>query len=246
MTETLLVAACASFLLAGTVKGLTGLGLPIAAVGILSHFTDPRTAISLIIIPIFVSNIWQMRRQGLFLQSLRNYWPLTLALIGVLGVTVVATSRVDSDWLLIVIGIAIAGFSLISLGYTPPALAPRLDRPIQVITGVAAGILGGLTGIWGPPLVMYLMARRVDKEEFVRASGLLLFAGGIPLAAGYVHAGQLDGERALLSLGLVIPTLLGFAVGEVLRKRLDSEQFRKLILLFFLIVGLNLVRRAIW
>ena len=246
MTETLLIAATASFLLAGTVKGLTGLGLPIVAVGVLAHFTDPRTAISLIIIPIFMSNIWQMRRQGHFLEALRNYWPLALTLMLILGVTVVATSKLDSGWLLLLIGIVIAGFSLVSLGYSPPALPRHFDRAAQIVTGVVAGFLGGLTGIWGPPLVMYLLARRVDKEEFVRASGILLFAGGIPLAAGYVHAGQFDGDRAILSLGMVVPTLLGFAVGEALRRHLNTEQFRKLILLFFLFVGINLVRRALW
>ena len=89
MTDTLLIAATVSFLLAGTVKGLTGLGLPIVAVGVLAHFTDPRTAISLIIVPIFMSNIWQMRRQGNFIEALRNYWPLALTLTLILGVTVV-------------------------------------------------------------------------------------------------------------------------------------------------------------
>ena len=246
MNEILIIAACASFLLAGVVKGLTGLGLPIVAVGVLAHFTDPRTAISLIIFPIFLSNIWQMRRQGNFRGALRNYWPLALSLMLFLAVTVVSTNKLDSGWLLLLIGFVIAGFSLVSLGYTPPALPPRLDRAAQIGTGTVAGFLGGLTGIWGPPLVMYLLASRVDKEEFVRASGLLLFAGGIPLAAGYVYAGQFDGDRALLSLGMVVPTLLGFAVGEALRRHLDTEQFRKLILLFFLVVGLNLIRRAVW
>ena len=139
MTEALIFVAITSFLLAGLVKGVTGLGTPIVAVGILAHFTDPRTAISLIIAPTFLVNIWQMYRQGHFLANLRNYWPLAFALMLFLGVTVVTTQKVDSEWLLIVIGVVIAGFSSMNLFYTPPALPERFDRVAQVITGVVAG-----------------------------------------------------------------------------------------------------------
>ena len=34
-----------------------------------------------------------------------------------------------------------------------------------------AGVLGGLSSIWSPPVAMYLLARNVSKIEFIGATG---------------------------------------------------------------------------
>ena len=49
-----------SFLTAGTVKGITGMGLPTVAMGILGAFTSPTMAAALLLIPSLVTNVWQM------------------------------------------------------------------------------------------------------------------------------------------------------------------------------------------
>lgn len=55
MIELLLVGAVV-FVLAGSVKGLVGIGLPTAAISMLTMVIDPRTAIALGLVPIVVSN----------------------------------------------------------------------------------------------------------------------------------------------------------------------------------------------
>ena len=49
-----------TFLLAGIVKGVTGMGLPTLAMGLLGAVMPPVTAASLLIVPSFVTNIWQL------------------------------------------------------------------------------------------------------------------------------------------------------------------------------------------
>jgi len=78
----------------------------------------------------------------------------------------------------------------------------------------------------------------------VRASGLLLFVGSVPLLLGYWQNGLMTRELGLMSLTMIVPTLLGFSVGEVVRRRVDAARFQKLILFFFLLMGLNLIRRS--
>ena len=127
-----------------------------------------------------------------------------------------------------------------------PRLPPHLDRPAQIIAGAVAGVLGGLSGIWAAPLVFYLTARQVDKDEFIRATGLLILLGSVPLAIGYLQQGFLTQSYALIGALLILPTLLGFTLGERLRKNWSTETFRKVFLYLFLILGLNLLRRGMF
>lgn len=47
------------FILAGCVKGVIGLGLPIVSLGLLAVTLDLTTAMALMIIPAFLANLWQ-------------------------------------------------------------------------------------------------------------------------------------------------------------------------------------------
>ena len=118
------------------------------------------------------------------------------------------------------------------------------DRLAQVIAGGVAGSIGGVTSIWSPPMVIYLLGRGADKDDFVRLAGFIILVGTVPLTAGYWHAGLLTRELAWSSLAMVVPVLAGFAIGEKLRHSLNPMVFRRVVLVYFFLMGLNLVRRA--
>ena len=232
------------FLLAGTIKGVVGIGLPIAAVGLLSQFIEPRMAILMAIFPIVVGNIWQVYRSGNVLPTLKRFGVFAVTLAITLFVTTLFVHGISTEILVFALGVMIVLFAVTNLAFTPPALPARHDRAGQIVAGIASGISGGLTAIWGPPMVIYFLARRLDKDEFIRASGLLFLCGSIPLLAGYVNNGMITSDTALLSALMVVPTLVGFAIGEQLRRRLDASRFRTAVLVMFLIMGLNLLREA--
>jgi uncharacterized membrane protein YfcA len=48
-----------TFVLAGTIKGIAGLGLPTVSLGILSLVFDLETAMALLLVPSFATNLWQ-------------------------------------------------------------------------------------------------------------------------------------------------------------------------------------------
>lgn len=95
-------------------------------------------------------------------------------------------------------------------------------------------------------MAMYLAAKGVDKDEFIRATGFMISVGSLPLVAAYAQIGFLTGPLAGLSFAMLIPTLIGFSLGEMLRNRMSVEAFRNAILVLFVVLGLNLIRRAIW
>lgn len=215
-----------------------------AAVGLLASLVDPRLAISLVVFPIMVTNFWQMVRGGNILRSARRYGLFVIVLMISMGLVTIVAGRVSAKTLTGVIGAVIILFSLTSLFAAVPHLPDRFDKAGQVAAALACGIIGGLTAIWSPPMAIYFLARRLDKDEFVAASGFLIFFSSLPLALGYWKAGLLTGPLALTSAGMCIPAIAGFTVGEQIRARLSGDRFRTLVLVLFLILGINLIRRA--
>ncbi|RZW11826.1 MAG: sulfite exporter TauE/SafE family protein [Rhodobacteraceae bacterium] len=233
------------FLIAGTVKGIAGVGLPMTALGILTLETDPRTAIALSMAPILLANLWQFLNAGGAVAAIRRYLPFLVVMVVGIPLTIALTAGASEATLFGALG----AMFLFHVALTATRWAPRIpdaaDTPAQIGFGAAAGVLGGLVSLWLPAIVIYLGARNVSKDEFVRATGLLLFAGSLPLVAGYWREGFLTGPLAAASALMLVPTLLGMTLGAKVRGRLSEAAFKQILLVVFVVIGLNLIRRAI-
>lgn len=206
---------------------------------------DAREAIALAIIPMVLLNAWQIHRSGRLVESWRRFRLVAITTcIGIAAVALLAVN-VSTAVVTLMLGVVTVAFALVGLASRVPALPPRFDRSAQIGCGIASGVIGGLAGVWAPPVVIYLSSIRLDKDEFVAASGLLLFLGSVVLAASYATNGLLSGRQAMTGLALVVPALSGFALGERLRARLGGDGFRRAVLVFFLIMGMNLIRRSL-
>lgn len=231
---------------AGVAKGTLGIGLPTIAISLMSQVLDPRLAITLTLGALLFTNLQQTWRAGGFLGSLRRYAPYWMTLGVAITLSAVFAQGLSSRALLGVMGGGVVVFTLAQLLVHPPALPASWDRLAQVGAGLLSGLMGGVTAIWGPPILMYLLAARAQKDEFVRATGALLTLGAIPLIAAYTWQGLLWGDRAFWSFTLALPAMAGFALGERLRTHLDPSRFNMAVLVMFLALGLNLLRRGIW
>lgn len=245
-TVSIILIAGSAFLVGGTIKGLVGIGLPTAAITLMTLSLDPRTAITLILCPMVVANLWQVFRGGHIRRTAKRYGPFaTVLFIGVL-LTALGTQNASDRLLLAVLGGAVIFFVAVSWRNMLPPIPEAYDTRAQLGFGLVAGVIGGIASAWAPPMVMYLTAKRVDKDEFVRATGFLITAGSLPLIIAYIYLGFMTGPLATMSAAMMAPTLIGFSLGEILRRRLSAEGFKAAVLLTFLILGLNMLRRAIW
>lgn len=237
--------AILAFFLAGSVKGTVGIGLPTASVALLSQAVDVKVAVATVVVPSIAANIWQVRRAGDAGGAVRRYLAFILCLVAVIAVvSTFATANLSTEALLAALGAVVLLFAVTNLAIRVPSIPTRFDRLAQIVLGAASGAIGGLTSIWAPTMVAYLLARRVGKDEFIRATGVMILLGNLPLAAGFWAAGLLDAPLAAFSAAMILPALAGMALGERLRSRLDGERFRTVVLVFFLLIGLNLIRRA--
>jgi len=192
------------------------------------------------------TNLWQVWRTRSHSHRALAFWPLALTMtLGIVGFSLIAPS-VSISGVTLILGITVLVFAAVSLWREIPQLSPRYDKPAQVTAGLTSGLMGGLTGVWAPPIIVYMSAMRVDKTTFVAVIGVLLSIGSAALAVSYQSNGLLTQEQAIASLLLIIPAVLGFSVGEKLRDSLDEERFRRWVLIFFLLMGANLIRKAVF
>ncbi len=137
---------------------MLGFGMPLTAMSLLSAFLDVPTAAALNVLPMLCANLFQANRGGLFVATLRRFWPLLIALaIGTwIGATLVVT--LDTRWLLGTLGTIVVLFSAIQYLHPHLRLPTRFERLMGTATGLVAGVIGGLTTVHGPPLIMYATA----------------------------------------------------------------------------------------
>jgi uncharacterized membrane protein YfcA len=232
--ETALLVALA-FLVAGIIKGVLGLGLPAILMVSLTLFMPPLEALPLILLPSFLVNVVQYIRGPAPIKTARDY--AVFAVTAFVVVVFVATNlrRYPEDLLLVAIGIAMILFAVPGLFGWRFSIGP--GSIWQVVCGIAAGIIGGVSAIWAPAVATYLMGRNVGKDDFVGASGFLFMTNSVALGIALGSVNLLGAELVLPSMvGLGI-ALIGFRLGELIRTRINTETFRKMILIAFLFMG---------
>lgn len=221
-----------------------GIGLPVAAVALMTQFIDPKLAIALMVFPILFANSWQFYRAKNHLLIIKEYWLLAATIFISLSITTTFTTKISATALTTFIGIVIVVFAITNLLFKPPSISERADKPMQVLFGTVAGITGGLTAVLSPSISMYLIGRNAEKDQFVNVSGFIFLVGCIPLTLGFLYNGLLTPTITLQSTAMIIPTLMGYTLGEIIRKHINPKHFKKLILIFFLVMGANLIRKS--
>ena len=237
----------AALIVGGIVKGIVAIGLPIVTIAILLNFMPPMTVLAIVVLPIVITNLWQSARAGNLMEPVRRFWTMTVCFVIFLFIGARLVVELDTRVLFGVLGICVAIFSAISL-LRPRVhpLRPRTEKWAGPLAGVLGGLLGGVSTIWGPPMMMYLMMLKLDKDTWVRTIGLVWFCGSVPLAIAYWRNGILNPDNFWLSAYACVPSMIGIRIGETLRDRINQETFRKVLLVILFIIGLNLIRRAVF
>jgi uncharacterized protein len=233
------------FLLAGAVKGVTGMGLPTVAMGALGATMPAAAAASLLVVPSFVTNVWQLLAGPSFA---RLAWRLSFMMIGIL-IGTIAGSRMltDANTSLTTIGLggALAIYALSGLLVRTWKVPSSAERWLSPLVGLTTGLVTGGTGVFVIPAVPYLQALDLDREDLIQALGLSFTVSTIALAIGLARGGALgthDLTASVLALG---PALLGMWVGQVARRRINAATFRRWFLICLLLLGIELIARPL-
>ena len=116
-----------TFLAAGLVKGVTGMGLHTVAMGLLGTVMPPALAAAMLIIPSFVTNVWQLFAGPATARLLRRLW---LMMLGIVLGTVGGASllvRVEPKWSGLALGIALVAYAAYALISPPLSIPSRTE-----------------------------------------------------------------------------------------------------------------------
>jgi uncharacterized protein len=239
------VVATLTFLVAGCVKGVIGLGLPTVSMGLLSLVMAPAKAASLLIVPSFVTNVWQLAAGGSFGQLARRLWPMLAGVVlGTLAGTGLLTGS-HAGQAAIALGLMLMLYALLGLTSMRFSVNPAVEWQLGPLIGVLTGLVTAATGVFVIPAVPYLGALNLDKEDMIQALGLSFTVSTIALALGLAIGGAFDFGDVGASTAAVAPALLGMAAGGVLRGRFSEKTFRRVFFGGLLVLGAYLASRAL-
>ncbi len=143
------------------------------------------------------------------------------------------------------LGILIALFAIYSLLARDAFHLKREHRPLLLLSGFLAGILGGAFGMNGPPLVVYGSLRGWSPQQF-RATLQAYFLPASALGMiGYWSAGLCTPtvmREFLLSVPVMLPAVF---VGRAINHRFSGTAFLKYVYWGLLLIGVILFVEAV-
>ncbi len=231
--------------LGGIAKGISGVALPLVAIAVALFFVDVPASLAMIAMSLVVTNLWQMASIGDVRKPIKRFWPLILSFVVSLYLGSRLINVLDGNVLFGVIGVIAIIFALMQF-WQPSGnpLGPVAEKVFGPVAGLIGGVLGGLTSIWGPPMIIYLFLLRLPKDVFVQTITTLYLLGAVPLVFFYYINGIFDGDRFWLSLVMCVPALAGIILGNKIRNHINEALFKRVLLAVLFIIGLNMIRRA--
>ena len=239
--------SCGVMLLAGFTKGAIGFAMPMVAMALLPTVMPVQMALAALIIPVLVTNVQMSLRQGVrpALDSGRRFWRIIA--MTALGIAISAPFVVllPQQAMFLMLGATVLLFSAVQFSGWTPDIPPRLRNPVEYAMGLAGGLFGGVSGIWGPLTVTYLLAIRVEKREMLRVMSVVFTLGAVVFTLSHLRSGVLNVQTGTFSAVLLIPSVLGMWLGYMVQDRLDQALFRRLTILMLCLTALNLLRRGL-
>jgi uncharacterized protein len=246
MTDPMLMFIAAALLLAGFVKGALGLGLPTVSVGLLAVAMPPGRALAIVIVPAVVTNIWQTF-VGRYLRDIaRRLWPLMLGTVIGICLNAAALSHPSTGFGNIALGVLLVVYAVIGLSKFAFTVAPKNEKWVGGIVGLATGLISAATGIQVVPSVPYMQAIGLEKDELIQALGVFFTVATITLAFNLTSSGLLSTATALPGAIAMACAFIGMYLGQAARSKMPAETFRRVFLIAMILLGVYLAGTAVY
>lgn len=225
------------------VRGYSGFGMGLMIIPLLSLVLAPQDAV--IIVLIFGVTVALRQLPGLWAHI--DWRGLKLLLPTAILTTPIGT------WLLglasptaLRLGLSVAVLMVACLFLVGFRLPGTPTRPTVAATGALAGVMNGVAGLSGPPLV-FLYLTRTDSLSVGRATLIAFFFVTDAAALAFAAFGGLVERDTAFSALLLIPFLLaGVFLGERAFRGTSPQRFRQVVLWLLVLTGIVGALRALW
>lgn len=206
---------------AGIVRGFAGFGTALIFVPVANIFLEPKQVITVIALTGIASTAGLLPRA--WRQGNRGE-------VGLLVLAAILTVPVGLLLLEMLDKVAVRWFVTVVAGGTLAALVAGwrfsgvVSLPVLLTIGALAGVIGGLTGLTGPVIILFYLAGQ-SVAQSVRANTILFLAAlDVVLVSNLVVGGAVTWDLLALALVLAVPyfttTMVGQAVFDPRHERL--------------------------
>jgi uncharacterized membrane protein YfcA len=234
-----------TFLLAGTVKGVIGLGLPTVSLAILTVAIDLPSAMVLLLVPSFVTNLWQASVGGNAGLLFRRLWPFLLPAGLCVWIGALALQRIDLALLSVLLGILLIVYAAVSLAGLRFTVNLPQQSWVGPLTGLVNGLLTGMTGSFVVPGVIYLNAIGLTRDQLIQGMGILFTLSTLALALSLGQHDMLDGDQIAASSVALLPAIVGMIIGQRIRRSISELAFRRIFFYSLLVLGIYIALTAL-
>jgi uncharacterized protein len=234
-----------TFLIAGVVKGLIGLGMPTVSLALLTASVGLPHAMALLLVPSFVTNVWQAvagRNTRLILARLWLFLVMAAASVWI-GAAILA--RVNVTLLSALLGTLLLIYAVLNLGGVRVLVSRDRETWLSPLAGLLNGVLTGMIGSFIVPGVLFLQALGFARDELIQAMAMLFTVSTVALTLALGSNGLLSPELGVLSSIAVIPAVIGMLIGQWLGERMPDAMFRRAFFIGLLILGAYIVAQTI-
>lgn len=234
----------AVFLLAYTVRGMSGFGAGLIAVPLLAFVLPLQTVLpvaSLLVFVLFVFLTIRDRREVMW-QEIRVLGPPTA--IGVVAGLALFTS-LDNRMLMKLLGAFLVCYAVYMVVVQYVGLPQlRISRRVAVVIGFFGAFFDTLFGGGGGTLVViYMHSKGVTGMPFRATLAMLWFIEMVVRMAGFTVSGYYTPE-VLLLVALMLPVMwAGTWIGERIGNRVSAETFSKIVSALLGASGLSLLAK---
>lgn len=209
--------------LAGIVRGFTGFGTALIFVPVAGIFLPPEVVVGVITLTGIASTSALLPRAWSHADR-REVGILAFAALVTVPLGLWLMARLDPvsiRWV-----VAAVGTGTLAALITGWRFSGQVGRPMLVAIGALAGVIGGLTGLTGPVVILFYLAGQAVAQS-VRANTILFLAAlDVVIVVNLLLRGAINGQIFLLALILAVPYFITSLFGQSLFDPRNERLYR--------------------
>ncbi len=246
LSSELLIVAAFIFFFAAFIHGSIGFGFPMVATPLLALVTDIHTAIILTLIPTLLVNLASIVSEGNILHALRCHLPLALLAMAGSAIGTLALIFTNSHVFEALLGLVIIAYLLserIKIDLSWVCIYPRLSK---IFFGISAGILGGLTNVMAPILIIYSLESKHTKSEIIQASNFSFMFGKTVQLVLFSIYGKYNLSEISTSLIMLVVVSLALYIGIKIKNNINVNTYKRVLRIFLSVLAMTLIIKVVY
>jgi uncharacterized membrane protein YfcA len=234
-----------TFFIAGITKGVLGLGLPSISLAFLTVLIDLHTAMALLLVPSFITNLYQgcVGSNGFIL--MKRLWPFLVFATATIPIGVIVLNQFDPSKLSGLLGSLLIIYAFLSTIGLRITLKPFHEMWAGPLFGAINGMLTGMTGSFVFPGVMFMQSLKFSRPMLIQAMGLLFTISTLILAVTLQKHHILNSGLWTVSTVSLVPALVGMFLGQKICNYLSEQLFRNFFFTALFILGTYMLANAV-